>query len=199
MSEDQFTQARWTLNARFKAGEINERELHDARRIIDANEAQARMLAALPPFPQYGFYVKTGLTGYGPDLDESDYPADSWESVATDIASELREMSEFNWTGADAEFESAERLYANDERLGAADTYHSALTAHMLSRELDIMAQNFANLANADNPAPLYAGRPELRHARIWNLITENFPLDVSYNSRLYVWECEEAPDTEED
>jgi len=49
----------------------------DQARIEKAREAQERMIAALPVFPRWGFYVKTGLAGYGPDLEPDDMPAAS--------------------------------------------------------------------------------------------------------------------------
>lgn len=199
---DKFIQARQEIHAQFRAGEISERTRDDALRMVDADESQARMLAALPAFPQYGFYVKTGLAGYGPDLDESDMPYISWEDIASAIATEFRDMAEFNGQGASATAETAETLYNDpvaDARITALEYYRDAWKTLKLAEELDNMAMNFDNLAKTEDVAPLYQGRPELRHARIWNLITEQFPYDVSYNSRLYVWECEEEPDTEED
>jgi len=158
-------------------------ENQDQARIAEAQAAQARMLAALPDFPQFGFYVHTGLAGYGPDLEDGDYPARSWEDVASQVAWELRSAADFSHEGA--------RVVA------AADLYHEAWTALRLSWELDNLAANFENLANAESPAPLYQGRPELRHARIWDLLTSQFPLNISHNSRLYVFECEEDPGEE--
>lgn len=161
---------------------------------------QARMIAALPEFPRYGYYVKVALAGYGPDLDAEDMPATSWEDVASQIVSELNHMAEFNGEGSDIGFTAAETHYAGYQRgddgiVQAVDAYHEALADLTRSRELSDMAANFDNeRANA----PLYAGRPDLWHATIYNLITEHFPLDVSRNSRLYVWECTEDPGTEE-
>jgi hypothetical protein len=219
----------------------------DPEAVAKAEAAQARMLAALPDFPRFGFYVKTGLAGYGPDLDENDFPATSWESVALELAQELSFMADFNDQGASALADEARTIYDQArehvqpwrpvrvvaivtprslrervaERVtdawralrghqpelvpepegpdwqGIADTYHDADEADRLADELSTLAANFTNLANADDPAPLYQGRPELRHARIWDLIGEHFPLDVSDNTRLYVWECAEDPGDE--
>jgi hypothetical protein len=180
-------------------------DAEDQARIAAAEAAQARMLAALPDFPQYGFYVKTGLAGYGPDLDESDYPAQSWEDVAHQVAWELNTSADFNAEGASALADQAREAYdrergAHDEARadadwrGIAETYHDADEARRLANELDSLRTDFENLAKELNPAPLYQGRPELRHARIWDLLTSRFPLDVSDNTRLYVWECEEDP-----
>lgn len=154
----------------------------DARRIHKAEEAQARMLAALPEFPQYGYYVKTGLAGYGPELDESDMPAPTWESVANYIYSELGYAAdsamENAYTAGDTEgdYERAWKEFKRSENLGA------------LAAELD----------NKRAKAPLYAGRTKLWHATIYSIINARFPLDISDNTRLYVWECEENPDSEE-
>ena len=177
-------------------------ENQDQARIAEAQAAQARMLAALPDFPQFGFYVHTGLAGYGPDLEDGDYPARSWEDVASQVAWELRSAADFSHEGATAQADQAKEAYEAAQRgedgvVAAADLYHEAWTALRLSWELDNLAANFENLANAESPAPLYQGRPELRHARIWDLLTSQFPLNISHNSRLYVFECEEDPGEE--
>src|SRR5262249_1096761 len=175
-----------------------------------AQAAQEAMIAALPAFPRYGFYVKTGLAGYGPDLESDDLPATSWEDVALQIAYELGSAADFNAEGASALADRAReaddrahehfRLYA---QAGAweniAEAYHEADEARRLADELGNLKTTFDSLAEADDPAPLYQGRPELRHARIWNLVSEQFPLDISHNSRLYVWECEEDPGSDDD
>jgi len=177
----------------------------DQARIAAAEAHQARIVAMLPDFPQFGLYVHTGLAGYGPDLEPDDYPARSWEDVASQIAWELRSAADFNVEDASAMADQAEtaysearehwRLYARSGNWQAiAETYHDADKSRRLASELDTLAANFENLSDAGNPAPLYQGRPELRHARIWELIGEHFPLNISYNSRLYVWECDEDP-----
>ena len=177
-------------------------ENQDQARIAEAQAAQARMLAALPDFPQFGFYVHTGLAGYGPDLEDDDYPARSWEDVASQVAWELRSAADFSHEGARVLADQAKEAYEAAQRgedgvVAAADLYHEAWTALRLSWELGNLAANFENLANAESPAPLYQGRPELRHARIWDLLTSQFPLNISHNSRLYVFECEEDPGEE--
>jgi hypothetical protein len=177
----------------------------DEARIAAATAAQDRMVAALPGFPRFGFYVKTGLAGYGPDLEPEDMPATSWEDVALQVAGELSHMAEFNDQGASALADQAREAYepamASPESIPAktwadiAYTYHEADEARRLADELGILGQNFTNLAESEDPAPLYQGRPELRHARIWDLISKHMPMDVSHNTRLYVWECNEDPD----
>ena len=171
-------------------------------RIAEAQAAQARMIAALPDFPQFGFYVHTGLTGYGPDLESDDYPARSWEDVARQVAWELRSAADFNHEGATAQADQAAEAYEAAQRgedgvVRAADLYHEAWADLRLGWELSNLAVTFEVLADAEDPAPLYIDRPELRHARIWDLISKKFPLDISRNSRLYVWECEEDPGEE--
>jgi hypothetical protein len=177
----------------------------DEARIAAATAAQDRMVAALPGFPRFGFYVKTGLAGYGPDLEPEDMPATSWEDVALQVAGELSHMAEFNDQGASALADQAREAYQEASRYkitapvaetwrSIADTYHEADEARRLADELSNLAANFTNLAESEDPAPLYQGRPELRHARIWDLIGEHMPMDVSHNTRLYVWECEEDP-----
>jgi hypothetical protein len=176
----------------------------DEARIAAATAAQERMLAALPGFPRFGFYVKTGLAGYGPDLEPEDMPATSWEDVALQVAGELSHMAEFNDQGASALADQAREAYepamASPETVSAkawadiAYTYHEAGEARQLADDLDNLRGTFEVLAESADPAPLYQGRDDLRHARIWDLIGEHFPLDVSHNTRLYVWECDEDP-----
>jgi hypothetical protein len=179
----------------------------DQARIAAAQAAQEQMLAALPDFPRFGYYVHTGLAGYGPDLEPDDYPARNWEGVASQVAWELRSAAEFNHEGATAEAGQARATYqyasySQDTRETAdwraiAEQYHEAWADLALSWNLDNLAADFENLADADNPALLYEGRPELRHARIWDLLGR-FPYDISHNSRLYVRECEEDPGEQE-
>jgi hypothetical protein len=176
----------------------------DQARIAEAEAAQARMLAALPDFPQFGFWVHTGLAGYGPDLEPDDYPARSWEAVASQIAWELNSAADFQAEGMSATADIARTAY-DDARVSAgpdawravAEWYHTADEARRLADELGTLSMSFNNLSDADNPAPLYQGQPELRHARIWDLIERHFPLGISDNSRLYVWICEEDPGDE--
>lgn len=153
-------------------------------------QAQMRMTAALPEFPRYGFYVQTGAAGYGPELSPEDLPAGSWEEVASEIAARLAETAELNYQGACAEAESAEEYYRAGNHTNALQLYRGAWQETLLTQDLEALSMNFARLADSENPAPLYEDRPELRHARIWDLIRENFPLTVSHNSRLYVWEA---------
>lgn len=145
----------------------------DIARIRQAEEVQARMIAALPEFPRFGYYVKTGLTGYGPDLDESDSPAGSWEGVASEISEELHHAADFAMEGA----------YIAGDMEG---DYERAWKQFKLSENLNVKAMEFDN-KRAETP--LYAGRPELWHATIHSMITNEFPLDISDNSKLYVWE----------
>ena len=117
-------------------------ENQDQARIAEAQAAQARMLAALPDFPQFGFYVHTGLAGYGPDLEDGDYPARSWEDVASQVAWELRSAADFSHEGARVLADQAKEAYEAAQRgedgvVAAADLYHEAWTALRLSWELD--------------------------------------------------------------
>lgn len=154
----------------------------DNARIRQAEEVQARMIAALPDYPQFGYYVKTGMAGYGPDLDETDMPAGSWEGAASEISEELGRAAAFAMEGA----------YIAGDMEG---DYERAWKQFKLSEDLAAKAMAFDG-KRAD--APLYAGRPELWHATIYSLITNTFPLDIGDNSRLYVWECEEDPSADE-
>jgi hypothetical protein len=55
------------------------------------------------------------------------------------------------------------------------------------------------NLDSKREEAPLYKDNPALWESTLQRLINENFPLDVSHNSRLYVWDCIEHDDSEEE
>jgi len=167
----------------------------DQARIAEAEAAQARMIAALPEF-----WVHTGIAGYGPDLEPDDMPARSWEDVASQISWELDQAADFQAQGASAMADQARDAYEHRQYVcweAIAETYHDADEASRLADELAILKRTFDSLSDADSTAPLYEGRPELRHARIWDLISGKFPLDISDNSRLYVWECEEDPGEE--
>ena len=169
---------------------------NDAR-IRQAETEQARILAALPAYPQYGYYVKTGLAGYGPDLESEDYPVtDGWEALADVIAEELRNAADYAYDGASIAGDQADEQYSRVDSDGstvaALDLYRDAWHAFKQSGELRTLAATFDN---SRKDAPLYAGRPDLWHATIYDLIGRHFPVDVYDHSRLYVWECEEAPE----
>lgn len=153
-----------------------------AARIREAKEHQARILDMLPRYPEYGYYIKTGLAGYGPDLDETDEPVtDGWETLADVIADELARAADFA-------FEGAEICGTQADETGNLELYRDAWRAFKRSEELRVLAATFDN---ARKDAPLYAGRPELWHATIYDLTVRHFPVDVYDHSRLYIWECE--------
>lgn len=180
----------------------------DEERIRAAEAERERQVAALIDFPEFGFYVHTGLAGYGADLEPDDMPARSWEDVASQIAWELSSAADFLYEGVSITEGQARELYdvvnANpdadaDAWKQVAEQYHEADDDRRLAGELDNLRGTFEVLARSENPPPLYDGHPELRHARIWDIITSQFPLDISDNTRLYVFECEEDPGDDED
>ena len=118
------------------------------------------------------WYVKHGLAGYGPDLDEEDEPS---EEPEFEISSLL-----------ERDAESAEELahsLADDGR------FEDAWREHARSEELANIAANF----NPDRAsAPLYVDNAPLWRETVARMIGETFPLDVSESERLYVWEANE-------
>jgi hypothetical protein len=130
-------------------------------------------------------HVASGLAGYGPDA------ADSNGFIVTHNVRETAEAirDELNaW--ADVAYEAAEALADSGD-------YEQAWTEHKRSQALETLRMN---LDSKREEAPLYKGKPELWEATLWRLINENFPLDVSHNSRLYVWDCiEDDAETEEE
>ncbi|GAA3751134.1 hypothetical protein [Micromonospora maritima] len=122
------------------------------------------------------WHVATGLAGYGPDGSDGYGTATDMPTLADLIRSELRDASS-------AEDETSRSI-------AEAGDYEDAWKIKTRSEELDTLAANFDN-KRAD--APLYAGRPDLWAETVQRLAVEKFPLDISYNTRLYVWPCEES------
>jgi hypothetical protein len=121
-------------------------------------------------------YVKHGLAGYGPDLDEYDEGSDSYTDAAYVIAEELSRAAD-----------SAEELAHS---LGDEEQFAEAWQEHVRSEELAVLAANFSpDRANA----PLYKDNPELWETTIRELTEATFPVAVSKYGRLYVWEADES------
>lgn len=121
-------------------------------------------------------YVKTGLAGYGPDLEPEDEPFENLADLCYAIRDELDRS-------VDSLVEMAQ-YHASQEDFELA--YHS----RALADELTIL------MANLDYDkrlqAPLYAGDASKLDETVRRIIVETFPLDIDAerNTRLYVWEA---------
>lgn len=123
------------------------------------------------------YHVKTGITGYGPDLDESDEPYDGVDAVCMAINDEL--VAHIDMLAEDA------------DQLGGGGFYEDAWKTAKLADYLDNVRRNFdPSRANA----PLFRGNPKLWHETVSRLIGETFPLDVDLGEtrRVYVWEADD-------
>lgn len=122
------------------------------------------------------YHVATGLAGYGPDGSDGYATAMDMATLADLIRSELRDASE-------SEDQTSRSL-------AEAGHYKWAWQAKTRSEAMDTLAANFDN-KRAE--APLYRGAAELWAETVQRLAVENFPYDISDNSRLHVWPCEES------
>jgi hypothetical protein len=124
------------------------------------------------------WHIATGLAGYGPDAADHGYDtATDMRHLADSIAEELKHFADFNDQGARSEAE--------------AEDYKEAWQTMMLAEELSILAMNLDYDKRLQ--APLYVNDAAALDASIERIVSEQFPLDVSYNTRLYVWQCDEA------
>lgn len=124
---------------------------------------------------QIRYFIAYGLAGYGPEGSEGFTYATTWRNLADIVNQYLNE--------------SAGSAYETADILGDAGNYEDAWHEHKRSESLDNLARNFDN-ARAD--APLYRDDPAAWDATIERMVGETFPLDVSHNTRLYVWPCED-------
>jgi hypothetical protein len=121
-------------------------------------------------------YVKHGLAGYGPDLDETDEGFETYTDAA--------------WTISDELARDSEQATDSAELLAEAEDYRAAWHEHERSQELQTLSFNFSP-ERAD--APLYGGKPDLWEDTLRQLAARTFPLDVSEHERLYVWKVEDS------
>lgn len=126
------------------------------------------------------WHVATGLQGYGPESDEFGFPTfeDSDDGLIELVDEVHRILDEFSeW-----EFESADAL-------GESGQFEDAWKTRKHSDELDTLARNWSNDRRS---APAYAGDPALWSDWVRSNL-DAFPIDVSFNTRLYVWDCVEV------
>ena len=84
----------------------------------------------------------------------------------------------------------SEGLYEDAVIAGEAGEYEEAWKTIMRSEEVGNLARNFSPTRRN---VPTYDGRPEAFRKMLLALIHENFPLDGSRGTYLYVTECVET------
>lgn len=127
------------------------------------------------------WHVASGLAGYGPDAADSDgFPTFGTLAEALDYA--RSELSVY----VDMAHEEAHALADSEDFRGAWE-------AVVRMQELETMR---ANLDPSRATAPLYRDNPDA-YASLQDSQAADFPHDVTHNSRLYLWACDE-PDCEE-
>jgi hypothetical protein len=124
--------------------------------------------------PNTHWHIATGLAGYGPDGSDGYGTADSPASLAAALTDELARHASAEWETAD--------VYGDDGQ------YEQAWRTLTRARGLETLAHNFdPKRANS----PLYRHDPAAWESTVEDMTRKTFPLDVSHNTRLYVWECE--------
>ncbi|TKK84612.1 hypothetical protein FDA94_28705 [Herbidospora galbida] len=124
------------------------------------------------------WHIAHGLAGYGPD------GADGY-NTATEISGSGGLADQIS-DELDRDAESAHGLIRTE---GEAGNFKEAFEAWELHDKLTTLSLNFS-IRRED--APLYKDDKPLWERTVLRLVAENFPLDVSDNSRMYVWECTE-------
>lgn len=119
------------------------------------------------------WHIATGIAGYGPDGADGFGTATTLDDTAESARDELR-------TSVDICEETAEALAADGH-------FEEAWREHKRADALEILR---ANLNTDRKDAPLYAGKPELWHRTLSDIVADSFPVDISHSARLYVWEC---------
>lgn len=124
------------------------------------------------------FHVATGLQGYGPDAADGygTYAVDALSDVAEAIRGELADAVDYLWQSHSA--------------LGEAGQYEDAYRAIVLTQHLDAMR---ANLDPKRADAPLYRDDAAAWQATLRRLVLDAHGTDITDNTRLYVWECDNA------
>ncbi len=131
-------------------------------------------------------HIASGLAGYGPDASDSD--GFTTTHTVRETAEAIREKLSI-W---------ADNAYESAEALADAGQFEEAWTEHRRVGAMNVLRMNLDGIRAE---SPLYKSRDsEAWDTTLARLISENFPLDVSPNSRLYVWDCSETEcETEQD
>ena len=132
-------------------------------------------------------YVKTGLAGYGPDLDPEDTGHDPAEldSVLESIRYELDQ--------------SCDMLADEASSAGAVSDFEAYFDARELADKLESVRANFDP---ERRKAPLFNGPDAVDFDHhIWEQVLSTFPLVISTNgyTQLYVWMAEGELESEDD
>ena len=133
------------------------------------------VITEIPDQESIRYFIAYGLAGYGPSGEDGYAYADTWRNLADTVNQYLRES-------ADEQHEAAHAIASDGD-------YEEAWTSILRSEELSAKAASFDN---ARENAPLYRDDPKLWEDTIKRMTGETFPLDVSHNTRLYVWPCED-------
>lgn len=128
------------------------------------------------------WHIATGLAGHGPDGSDGFHTATEIRGLGGLCDQLSEQLTGHSW-------QSHELAHA----YGQSEAYEDAWKEILRSEELETLAANFAPKRE---DMPLYSDNKELFEKRIREMVGANFPLDVSPNTRLYVWECCE-PDCE--
>lgn len=125
------------------------------------------------------YYVKCGTAGYGPDLDTDDEPYADIASLCFVIRDELERSME-------SENDTAHMHAENGD-------FEAAWLTHVHVEELDGICRNFDYERRSS--APAYVGNLAKLDQTMVELIGQTFPLDITQdgNTRLYVWEADDA------
>ena len=132
---------------------------------------------------QCHYHVATGLAGYGPDAADSDGFA-TFGSLSDALSYARDELSSF----IDMAHESAHSF-------GAEEQYKEAWGEILRCEDLELWQ---ANLDPARRNAPLYRD-DSAAYAAMQAEQAAQFPRDVSYNTRLYLWDCSDECDSSDD
>ncbi|MEU4534367.1 hypothetical protein AB0G15_05830 [Streptosporangium sp. NPDC023825] len=138
------------------------------------------------------WHIATGLTGHGPDgYNEFGTATEVTGSggLADQVSDELKRCAESAYESATAMRDVAKQAREAGNDGNELDASRDALTEWARSEELDHARMNFDETDKLD--APVYKENPALWPERVLKLVGEMFPLDISRNSRLYVWLCE--------
>jgi hypothetical protein len=146
-------------------------------------------------------HVESGLAGYGPENDDGFYPYANATEAASAASSELETFIDMAHEVASIAADFAQRARDEDNDTLELDQLREYLQESKRADELDILARNLDSDARAK--APIFLEDSALLESTM-RAVIEGYvdnggnvhtgaPWDVSYNTRLYVWECSET------
>jgi hypothetical protein len=128
------------------------------------------------------YHCESGLQGYGPDATDEGFTV--FEDLEQALEAAREELSAF-----------AEMAYEDAQALAESEDYESAWKELKRSEELETLRANFSTERKS---APLYVDNSQAWKEELERL-ADMFPLDVSHNARLYLWQCDEDCKDEDD